>query len=379
MHKTFAFCLYKYFPYGGLQRDMLRIALACQARGHTVHVYTTDWQGDRPERLQVHIRRRQGLSSHSRMKHYHTWVTEELAQRPADCVIGFNKMPGLDVYFAADTCFQAKARESRSWLYRLGPRYRHYVAFEEAVFRADAKTHVLMLTEIQETSYLRYYETPADRIHRLPPNMARDRVADANALQTRHAFRQTQGLRDDDRLLLQVGSDFRRKGLDRSIRALASLPKTCLAGTRLYVVGVGTQRPYAKLARWLGVEENVVFLGPRDDVPQILVSADLLVHPAREEAGGIVLLEALAYGLPVVVSGICGHAHYIEQAGAGWILPHPFDQDTLNRTIQTALQRDDLRDIGRRGIAFARRVDLCGMVDAAVEVIEAIASRRSIE
>jgi UDP-glucose:(heptosyl)LPS alpha-1,3-glucosyltransferase len=40
-----AFCLYKYFPFGGLQRDFLRIALACQARGHAMRVYTLELGG----------------------------------------------------------------------------------------------------------------------------------------------------------------------------------------------------------------------------------------------------------------------------------------------------------------------------------------------
>jgi UDP-glucose:(heptosyl)LPS alpha-1,3-glucosyltransferase len=43
-----AFCLYKYFPFGGLQRDFLRVALACQARGHAIRVYTLEWRGDIP-------------------------------------------------------------------------------------------------------------------------------------------------------------------------------------------------------------------------------------------------------------------------------------------------------------------------------------------
>jgi UDP-glucose:(heptosyl)LPS alpha-1,3-glucosyltransferase len=103
------------------------------------------------------------------------------------------------------------------------------------------------------------------------------------------------------------------------------------------------------------------------------VAADLLAHPAHEEAAGIVLLEALACGLPVVVTGICGYAPYVAQAQAGWVLPEPFDQALFNRTVQTALERADLGEIGRRGIEFARRENLYGMVDAAVAVIEAVA------
>ncbi|MCX5644061.1 MAG: glycosyltransferase family 4 protein [Phycisphaerae bacterium] len=372
-NKTLAFCLFKYFPHGGLQRDMLRIALACQSRGHMIDVYTTSWQGEMPESLRVHIHRPWALTNHGRMRQYYAWLSRQIAENPPACVVGFNKMPGLDVYFDADGCYEAKALEQHGRLYRLLPRYRQYHAFEEAVFGKGAKTHILILSKIQETLYVHHYGTPEGRIHRLPPNVARDRIAGPDAPEIRRAFRQTLGLGEGDRLLLQLGSGFRTKGLDRSILALASLPKTLSARTWLCVVGNGIHRPYARLARRLGVMDRVMFLGPRDDVPRVLISADLLVHPAYHENTGTVLLEALASGLAVVVTGVCGYARYIEQARAGWVIPEPFDQDFFNRTVGTALERHDLSDVGRRGADFARREDLYGMVDAAVEVIETVA------
>ncbi|MBM4025692.1 MAG: glycosyltransferase family 4 protein [Planctomycetes bacterium] len=370
-NKALAFCLFEYFPYGGQQRDMLQIALACQSRGYTVDIYTTSWKGARPESLRVHLHRPWALTNHGRMREYHAWVARRVTKAPPACVIGFNKMPGLDLYYAADGCYAAKAREQHGRLYRLGPRYRQYRAFEEAVFGRDAKTLILTLSQAQETPYVRYYGTPAHRMHRLPPNLAQDRMTEQEAPEVRQIFRRTLGLQEDDKLLLQLGSRFRTKGLDRSIRALAHLPQALRARTRLCVVGDDVERPYIRLARRLGVADRVVFLGPRDDVPRVLMAADLLVHPARQEAAGIVLLEALACGLPVVASGVCGHAHYLEQARAGWVLPELFDQDVFDRTVGAALLRADRREVGRRGAEFARRVNLCGMVEAAVEVIEA--------
>ena len=373
--RTLAFCLFQYFPYGGLERDMLRLALACRARGYEIDVYTTSWRGEVPESLRLHVHRPGGLTNHGRMRAYHAWVARQLVENPPACVVGFQKMPGLDVYYAADVCYQAKALEEHGPLYRLLPRYRQYQAFEEAVFGRGSRTHILMISKIQETLYVQHYGTPDDRIHRMPPNLPRDRVAGPDAPQIRRACRQALGLGEGDRLVLQLGSDFRRKGLDRSILALAALPKSLLATTWLYVAGDSAQRPYARLARRLGVTDHVVFLGPRDDVPRILVAADLLVHPAYHENTGTVLLEALASGLAVAVTGVCGYAHYVEQAQAGWVLPEPFDQNLFNRTVQGALERHDLNEVGRRGADFARREDLYGMVDAAVEVIDAVAAR----
>lgn len=374
MGKTFAFCLFKYFPHGGLQRDMLRIALACRARGHAVEVYTTDWQGDLPTGLALHVQCVPGLTNHARLREYHRWLTEQLARNPADCVIGFNKMPGLDIYYAADGCFKARALERHGRLYRWTPRYRQYQAFEEAVFAKDSKTHILMLSKIQEALYRRHYGTPAARIHFLPPNVTRDRLAGPDAGDIRRAFRAAVGAKEADRLVLQLGSGFRTKGLDRSIRALACLPAALRAKTRLFVVGNDRKQRYVRLARRLDVAKRVEFLGPRDDVPRILLGADLLVHPAYHENTGTVLLEALAAGLPVIASSACGYAHYVEQAQAGWVLPEPFSQRRFDETLRDALARADLRELGRRGTDFARRQDLYGMVDAAVDVIDAVAS-----
>ncbi len=61
-----AFVLFKYFPYGGLQRDMLRIAVACQGLGHEIHVYTLSWQGDIPAGFQVHQLPARGIRNYVR-------------------------------------------------------------------------------------------------------------------------------------------------------------------------------------------------------------------------------------------------------------------------------------------------------------------------
>ena len=374
VNKTLAFCLYKYFPHGGLQRDMLRIALACRQRGYTVAVYTTAWEGKQPEEFELHTHRPTGFTNHARMRRYHAWLTTKLAQHDVACVIGFNKMPNLDVYYAADGCLRAKTLNRHSCLCRLMPRYRQYLAFEKAVFGGQSSTHILMLSRIQESLYMQHYGTPEHRIHFLPPNVARDRIAGPDAPQIRQAFRQDAGLADTDRLLLQLGSGFRTKGLDRSIRALASLPEQLLARTQLYVVGHDTKSRYVRLARRLGVSNRVAFLGARDDIPRILLGADLLVHPAYHENTGTVLVEALAAGLPVIASAVCGYAHYIEQSQAGWVIPEPFDQNVFNRLVRDALQNNRLREFGHRGIEFAQTKDLCGMVEAAVKTIEKIAS-----
>ena len=160
-----AFCLYKYFPFGGLQRDFLRIALACQARGHTIRVYTLDWEGDVPpgfDLVRVPVR---AWSNVRRNEKFSDWIGADLAVSPVDRVVGFNKMPGLDVYFAADGCFEEKARQLRNPLYRLSARYRHFSAYERAVFAPQSRAEILMISQLQQPFFERHYGTPAARFH----------------------------------------------------------------------------------------------------------------------------------------------------------------------------------------------------------------------
>jgi len=365
-----AFCLYKYFPYGGLQRDFLRIAAACQARGHAVRVYTLEWNGEVPEGFELVRVPVKALANHRRYARYTAWVARDIAARPVDRVIGFNKMPGLDVYFAADPCFEDKARTLRNPLYRWSGRYRHFAAYERAVFAPASTTRILLISPAQQSVFTHYYGTPAERFHLLPPGIAADRRAPPDAAQIRAAFRDEHGLAADDRLLLQIGSGFKTKGLDRSLAALAALPAALKRRTRLIAIGEDDARSFVLQARTLGLSDRVSILKGRSDIPRFLLGADLLIHPAYQEAGGIVLLEAIVAGLPVLASSVCGFAHYIEAADAGRVLPAPFEQAHLDAALAEILDDDALRARWRaNGLAFAERADIYSLPERAADLI----------
>lgn len=365
-----AFCLYKYFPFGGLQRDFLRIARTCQARGHAIRVYVLSWNGEVPAGFEVvHVPVR-ALTNPRRYAKFSAWVAADLARRPAERVIGFNKMPGLDVYFAADPCFEDKARSLRSPLYRLSGRYRHFSAWERAVFGPVSRTRILLIAPAQQEVFARHYGTPAQRFCLLPPGIAADRRAPPDAAQIRAAFRAEHGLGAEDRLLLQIGSGFKTKGLDRSLRAFAALPAPLRERTRLIAIGQDDPTPFKRLAARLGLARQVEILAGRDDVPRFLLGADLLIHPAYQEAGGIVLLEAVVAGLPVLATAACGFAPYVVEGDAGRILPEPFEQAALDRHLAALLEDAAERArLGRNGLAYAERADLYSLHERAADAI----------
>ncbi|MGV8916380.1 MAG: glycosyltransferase family 4 protein [Pseudomonas sp.] len=365
-----AFVLYKYFPFGGLQRDFMRIALECQQRGHQIRVYTLTWDGDVPPGFELVVVPVKALFNHTRYEKLTAWVEADLAKRPVDRLVGFNKMPGLDVYYAADGCFEDKAQTLRNGLYRRWGRYRHFAAYERAVFAKEAKTEVLMISEVQQPLFVKHYDTPAQRFHLLPPGIGQDRRAPPEAPQIRAEFRKEFSLKDDELLIVQIGSGFKTKGVDRSLKALASLPSELKKRTRLFVIGQDDPKVFQVQSATLGLGDQVQFLKGRSDIPRFLLGADLLIHPAYNENTGTVLLEALVAGLPVLVSAVCGYAHYIAEADCGRVLDDPFDQAQLNDYLADMLADDAARTAwSAHGLTFADTADLYSMPQHAADVI----------
>lgn len=365
-----AFILYKYFPFGGLQRDFMRIALECQQRGHTIRVYTLIWEGDIPEGFDVRIGPVKALANHSRNQKFYHWLQADMQQQPVDRVVGFNKMPGLDVYYAADGCYEDKAQTLRNPLYRYSNRYRHFAGYEREVFKPDSPTQILMISEVQQPLFVKHYQTQAERFHLLPPGIARDRQAPRNAAEIRAEFRAEFNLQDEQYLLLQVGSGFKTKGLDRSLKALASLPLEQRQRTQLMVIGQDDPKPFIVQAAALGLSKQVKIFKGRNDIPRFLLGADVLMHPAYNENTGTVLLEALVSGLPVLVTDVCGYAHYIDDAECGQVLPSPFQQAQLDLALSRLLANSELRTrYAGNALSYAETADLYSMPQRAADII----------
>jgi len=373
-----AFCLYKYFPYGGMQRNFLKIANECHRRGHQVIVYTLSWQGEKPDWLEVVLVPVKALSSPRKYQKYSRWLECNLKNYSVDAVVGFNKMPGLDVYYCGDPCYEYKSQNLRSWWYRYSGRYRHFSSYEKAVFDQGMKPFILMFSPVQQGLFKRFYDTEEERVIMLPPGISRDRCAPPNAAELRQKFRTEFKLDENDLLVLQIGSGFRTKGLDRSLHALAALPKELRDRTQLFIIGQDDPAEFISLARKLGVDDKVTFFAGRDDIPVFLQGADMLLHPSYAENTGGVILEAVVAGLPVLVTDVCGYAHYVAEAEAGELLLSPYSQGDLDNKLEKMLIADKSK-WRENAIKFSKHADIYDMPKKAADVIDQVILKKKQE
>ncbi len=151
--------------------------------------------------------------------------------------------------------------------------------------------------------------------------------------------------------VLMHASNFRPvKNVEMVIRIFAAVHERMDA--RLVMVGDGPEKPRAEeLARNLGVGKHVLFLGNQEVVEELLPLADLFLLPSSTESFGLVALEAMAAGAPVIASRVGGLPELIEHGVSGF-LEDPADLDAHVRTALRLLGNDTLR---RRVARVARR------------------------
>ena len=146
----------------------------------------------------------------------------------------------------------------------------------------------------------------------------------------RSVSRQSLKLADNDFVILLIGNDWKKKGLDPLIRALAitEIP------VQLLVVGKDDPGLYRPALRELRLEDRVRFLAPSADVLSFYAAADAYVAPSLEDAFGLPILEAMACGLPVIASVQAGASENILDGTTGYLLRDPTNHRELAELIR---------------------------------------------
>jgi UDP-glucose:(heptosyl)LPS alpha-1,3-glucosyltransferase len=341
-----------------------------------VSIYCRGWTGDLPSQfnIEVNILCNKAITNQGKDSQFIKDFKNAIKRNQPDLIIGFNKIPGVDIYYAADTCFKAKLQRERPWIYQFLPRYRHRVDEESRLFGQGVRTHILAIAQPAIDEYRYFYQTDPQRFTLLPPGISRDRINTAG--ERLFLLHKELGLAEDKLIILMVGSGFRTKGLDRAINAHAALPKEIRNDAHLVVAGEDNKKPFLLQAQRLGTEEKIHFLGGRKDIPQLLRSADVLIHPAYRENTGTVLLEAAISGLPVITTDVCGYAHFIANNKLGEVLASPYNQQQLDSALLTALTDTEKNNFWRKnGLVFSQQADIYSMPQKAVDVIEKIAQQ----
>ena len=225
---------------------------------------------------------------------------------------------------------------------------RAVIAIERRLMREGEASYFLPVSTIAMEAFRQEYETLPGQWQVVHPGVEVARFSAPDRAACRTDIRGLYGIGATDMLLLFVGMNFEVKGLDTIIAALAKAREVRPeANIRLLVVGRGDENKYRKMAQSLGVADAVTFAGTQvDGLERYYRAADIFIMLSKFDTFGMVVLEAMAAALPVIVSPNVGAKDLVEQGINGFVLPDFLDSDAAADRMLQLLDAERRRAMG---------------------------------
>lgn len=229
----------------------------------------------------------------------------------------------------------------------------------------DAAERIVAATDAEKSQLQDLYGVDPQKITVIPPGVNTHHFYPIPPDEAKEAI----GISPKDRMALFVGRIEPLKGVDTLIKAMSIVKKNChsfICPHYLIIIGGDpegkTEELSAEMERLqnlckaLDLDEMVVFLGKRgqDTLPYYYSAAEVVVMPSHYESFGMVALEAMACGTPVIASRVGGLAHLIRDGETGFFVP-AHDAEALAEKLRLIFVNHELRDqIGARAADYAQ-------------------------
>jgi glycosyltransferase involved in cell wall biosynthesis len=241
----------------------------------------------------------------------------------------------------------------RSWPRLLHQRiyYRLIIALENYIY-TDQDTALVLYAKKTAKDLQRFYGRQ-DRLPILYLGLDHEVFNPGRCAALRDTARQQLGLARDRFTLLLVGNDLRKKGISVLLEAMAQLREFPLD---LLLVGREDSAPFRRMVQGRALEDHVHFLPPRKDVEFYYAAADAYTGPSLEDTFALPPAEAMACGLPVIVSAENGTVEIITDELDGMILKDATDAKSLAAMIRRLFEDAEFRTrLGRKASETARQ------------------------
>jgi len=249
---------------------------------------------------------------------------------------------------------------------------------EKRMAENTARAWHLPVSSIARDAFLARYPVDPARVKVVPPGVDVERFAGPDRAACRREIRSRHGIGESDLVVLFVGMNFEVKGLDRVIAAVARAGRET-PGTKwsTLVVGRGDEEKYRRISREAGIGDSVFFAGPREEgIEKYYRASDLLMMLSTFDTFGMVVLEAMAAGLPVVVSATVGAKDVVDDGVNGFVLQDPRDDESVAGAIAALADPVVLSRFGGEAQRTATRCSWERTTDEIARLYEEVADRR---
>jgi UDP-glucose:(heptosyl)LPS alpha-1,3-glucosyltransferase len=357
-----AFCYESVVPArGGCETYIADLARRLTADRHDVHIYASNWDAAAlPPAIVYHALPILGGPRFLRPWRFGSLCAAALKENAHDVTVGFDKTWGQDILYPQGGLHLASnegnLRKFRWEFARMAARgiklfdlaSWSYCRLERRQYLRDPRPVVVVNSQLVRDHFRSYYpEVPTEEVHVVRSAIDPSRFPEHDRPRCRVDFRKEWNIPVGALVGLFAAMNYRLKGLDpllHALRQLLSQPEFARAAPvfHLIVAGNPNANSYRRLAHRLGVEKHVVFVGHRTDMRSCYFAADFFVHPTFYDTCSLVVLEALACGLPVITTRYGGVSELLGEAREGHVIDDPHDRDKLAWCLK------QMFDMGRR-------------------------------
>jgi len=376
----------RFISTGGVERYAVEVTRRL-ARRHDVHVFAQEWsfQGSPP--ISFHkIPKRPAKPSWLNQILF-SYFTRKAVGNGFDIVHSHEKVVDFDVMTIHSPCFRSYISQEKSPLRKLlikasvpfSPQKLGWLWLEKKQFTSDRKKIFVAVSEKVKKDVQTNYEIPDDRFRIAYPGVDMGMKKDIDGSADRNHLRSELGLDQDDFVVLFVGTEFKRKGLNALLLAVSMTP---IPKMRLLVAGGGGGRmkEFKDLSKRLKLSERVTFLGLVENVEDLYAISDVYVLPTLSDPYGMAPMEAMLCGLPVAISSseYCGAAEHIKNQEA-LIIENPQDPKQIADALRKLTDEGLRAEMSRKGHALAEQLTWEKTTAATLSAYAEALRRKNIE
>ena len=361
--KKIAFAMEKFSHYaGGAESYAVSLATSLIEKRWEVHLFGETWDGE-PEAAVFHkITIPKYLPAWLKMVLFALNHKRAVKNQDFDVIMGFGNTLYMNVYQSHGGVHwlstKRKVYSEKSKIKRTIKRLiiilslKQWVRawIESAPFRLDPRPRIVAISQMIKEDMESFFRVKGAEIKVVYNGVDISRYNQDLRHKLKGPLRKQLRIKEDAVVFLFISYDLKKKGIEPLVEAVSQLKKMGNANFKVMVIGGLPCRALSKQVRALNIEDNILFTGPVRSTEEYYANSDVFVLPTYYDACSLVVIEAMASGLPSITTTSNGAAGIITDGKDGYIIPYPPGSQELAKKMQLLLDYEKRQEMSREAL-----------------------------